>query len=64
MAVGKWRDRFSLERIAGLVDAPGRGRPSNLEAEKFENGFEPGSATAGLSASLELPHHGLGIRAQ
>ena len=25
MAVGKWRQRFSLERIAGLVDAPGRG---------------------------------------
>jgi hypothetical protein len=36
MAVGKWRERFGLERIAGLVDAPGRGRPSSLEPEKVE----------------------------
>jgi len=39
MSVGKWRERFSLERTAGLVDAPGRARPSNLEAEKVETVF-------------------------
>jgi len=33
---GKWRERFSAERIAGLVDAPGRGRQSNLETEQME----------------------------
>jgi transposase len=36
MAVGKWRERFSLERMAGLADAAGRGRPSDLEMEKVE----------------------------
>jgi transposase len=36
LAVGKWRERFSLERAAGLVDAPGRGRLSSLAPEKVQ----------------------------
>jgi transposase len=36
LAVGKWRERFSLERIAGLMDAPGRGRLSNLVPAQVE----------------------------
>ena len=48
MAVGKWRERFSVERIAGLVDAPGRGRLSNLEPEQME---------AVLSRVVQPPAH-------
>jgi len=48
MAVGKWRERFSAERIAGLVDAPGRGRQSNLE---------PGQMEAVLSRVVQPPAH-------
>jgi transposase len=48
MAVGKWRERFSLERIGGLVDAPGRGRLSNLEPEQLE---------AVLSRVVQPPAH-------
>src|SRR3984893_8710398 len=50
MAVGKWRERFSVERIAGLVDAPGRGRLSNLEPRADGSSFKPGSATSGSFA--------------
>jgi transposase len=48
MAVGKWRERFSLERMAGLVDAPGRGRLSSLEAKQIE---------AVLSRVVQPPAH-------
>ena len=53
MAVGKWRERFSVERIAGLVDAPGRGRLSNLEPEQME---------AVLSRVVQPPAHLRGRR--
>jgi transposase len=36
LAVGKWRERFSRERLAGLADAPGRGRSSTLAPEKVQ----------------------------
>ena len=48
MAVGKWRERFSLERMAGLVDTPGRGRLSSLEPEQIE---------AVLSRVVQPPAH-------
>ena len=48
IAVGKWRERFSLERMAGLADAAGRGRWSNLEAEQLE---------AVLSRVVQPPAH-------
>ena len=48
IAVGKWRERFSLERMAGLADAAGRGRLSNLAAEQVE---------AVLSRVVEPPAH-------
>ena len=48
MAVSKWRERFSLERIGGLVDAPGRGRLSSLEPKQIE---------AVLSRVVQPPAH-------
>jgi len=30
--VGKWFDRFETQNTTGLKDAPGRGRPSKLNA--------------------------------
>ena len=48
IAVGKWRERFSLERMVGLADAAGRGRLSNLEAEQLE---------AVLSRVVQPPAH-------
>ena len=48
LAVGKWRERFSLERMAGLIDAPGRGRLSNLA---------PAQIAAVLSRVVQPPAH-------
>jgi DDE superfamily endonuclease/Winged helix-turn helix len=48
LAVGKWRERFSLERIAGLDDAPGRGRSSTLAPEQVQ---------AVLSRVVQPPAH-------
>ncbi len=48
LAVGKWRERFSLERIAGLDDAPGRGRASTLAPEQVQ---------AVLSRVVQPPAH-------
>jgi transposase len=36
LAVGKWRERFRFKRLAGLVDAPGRGRPRSVAPETVE----------------------------
>jgi transcriptional regulator with XRE-family HTH domain len=48
MAVGKWRERFSAARMAGLSDAPGRGRPSSLKPQQLE---------AVLSRVVQPPPH-------
>jgi transposase len=34
----KWLHRFVLERMAGLVDRPGRGRPRRLDARATGRG--------------------------
>jgi hypothetical protein len=60
LAVGKWRERFSRERLAGLADAPGPRALEHLSTRKGPSGVKSGGATTRAPEPLELPHDGSG----
>jgi len=57
-AVCKWSKRFDGYGIAGLKDAPGRGRKARLPADKISLIVERADSTGARSSSMERALYG------